>query len=190
MLTNAEPPVDLEALMPLPEGVAGVLDPESHHLMRPLFGISEASIEKLQAIAHEASVLVGDLKDDLLRSQYTWLCDALLLVCDKLRLGRSIRSSMLSCSANCDQFLDWENEVRLLIGRFTQLQIDFIAWWMLVAKTSEIMIPLSYFAHIIERLDYLRNWLGAQRKAMETNHEVDWPMATYQTAGYKSLPTY
>lgn len=190
MLTNAEPPVDLEALMPLPEGVAGVLDPESHHLMRPLFGISEASIEKLQAIAHEASALVGDLKDDLLRSQYTWLCDALLLVCDKLRLGRSIRSSMLSCSANCDQFLDWENEVRLLIGRFTQLQIDFIAWWMLVAKTSEIMIPLSYFAHIIERLDYLKGWLGAQRKAMETNHEVDWPMATYQTAGYKSLPTY
>ncbi|NLE15943.1 MAG: hypothetical protein GX626_08740 [Spirochaetales bacterium] len=190
MLTNAEPPADLEALKPLPENVAGILDPESHHLMRPLFGISEESIEKLQTIAHEARALVAGLQDDLLCSQYRWLCDALSLVCDKLRLGRSIRAGMLSASADCDQFLDWENALRLLISRFTQLQLDFIGWWMRVAKTSEIMIPLSYFAHIIERLDYLKGWLGAQRKAMETNHEVDWPMATYQTAGYKSLPTY
>lgn len=190
MLTSALPPDNLEALMPLPEGVAGVLDPESHHLMRPLFSISEESIEKLQIIAHKASALVPDLQDYLLCSQYRWLCDALSLVCTKLRLGRSIRTSMLSASADCDQFLDWENELRLLIGRYTQLQIDFIGWWMRVAKTSEIMIPLSYFAHIIERLDYLKGWLGAQRKAMETNHEVDWPMATYETAGYKSLPTY
>jgi len=190
MLTNAEPPADLEALKPLPENVAGILDPESHHLMRPLFGISEESIEKLQTIAHEARALVAGLQDDLLCSQYRWLCDALSLVCDKLRLGRSIRAGMLSASADCDQFLDWENALRLLISRFTQLQLDFIGWWMRVAKTSEIMIPLSYFAHIIERLDYLKGWLGAHRKAMETNHEVDWPMATYQTAGYKSLPTY
>jgi len=190
MLTNAEPPADLEALKPLPENVAGILDPESHHLMRPLFGISEESIEKLQTIAHEARALVAGLQDDLLCSQYRWLCDALSLVCDKLRLGRSIRAGMLSASGDCDQFLDWENALRLLISRFTQLQLDFIGWWMRVAKTSEIMIPLSYFAHIIERLDYLKGWLGAQRKAMETNHEVDWPMATYQTAGYKSLPTY
>ena len=190
MLTNAVPPADLEALKPLPGNVAGILDPESHHLMRPLFGISEESIEKLQTIAHEARALVAGLQDDLLCSQYRWLCDALSLVCDKLRLGRSIRAGMLSASADCDQFLDWENALRLLISRFTQLQLDFIGWWMRVAKTSEIMIPLSYFAHIIERLDYLKGWLGAQRKAMETNHEVDWPMATYQTAGYKSLPTY
>lgn len=190
MLTNAVPPADLEALKPLPGNVAGILDPESHHLMRPLFGISEQSIEKLQTIEHEARALVAGLQDDLLCSQYRWLCDALSLVCDKLRLGRSIRAGMLSASADCDQFLDWENALRLLISRFTQLQLDFIGWWMRVAKTSEIMIPLSYFAHIIERLDYLKGWLGAQRKAMETNHEVDWPMATYQTAGYKSLPTY
>lgn len=190
MLTNALPPANLEALKPLPEDVAGILDAESHHLMRPLFSISEVSIEHLQSIAHEASTLVPELMDDLLRCQYRWLCDALFLVCDKLRLGKSIRTALLSCSADGDTFLDWERELRLLLGRYTQLELDFITWWMRVAKTSEIMTPLSYFAHIIERLDYLKSWLEAQRNAMETNHEVDWAMATYQTAGYKSLPTY
>lgn len=190
MLTNAEPPCDLEALKPLPDSVPGVLDAESHHLMRPLFSISEQSIDLLESIAREASQLVPALRDEMLRQQYQWLCDALELVCDKLRLGKDIRSALLATAADCDRFLDWENDLRLLIGRFTQLEMDFITWWMRVAKTSEIMIPLSYFAHIIERLDYLKSWLTAQRKAMETNHEVDWAMATYQTAGYKSLPTY
>lgn len=190
MLTNVQPPANLEALQPLPEGVAGVLDAESHHLMRPLFGISESSLDQLAGIVREARQLLSSLHDEPLRIQYKWLCDALALVCDKLKLGKSIRSAMLSCSVDCDSFLDWEQEVRLLIGRFTQLELDFISWWMRVAKTSEIMIPLSYFAHIIERFDYLKSWLEAQRKAMETNHEVDWAMATYQTAGYKSLPTY
>lgn len=190
MLTNALPPKNLEPFKPLPEGVAGVLDPESHHLMRPLFSISEESLEKLTDIEKEARELVGHLHDDLIRSQYEWLCDSLQLICEKLRLGRSIRSAMLSASADCDQFLDWEIELRLLIGKFTQLEMDFVSWWMNVAKVSEIMIPLTYFAHIIERLDYLKGWLATQRQAIETNHEVDWAMTSYQTAGYKSLPTY
>ncbi|WP_320122836.1 glycoside hydrolase family 20 zincin-like fold domain-containing protein [uncultured Sphaerochaeta sp.] len=190
MLTNALPPKNLEPFEPLPEGVAGVLDPESHHLMRPLFSISEESLEKLTDIEKEARELVGQLHDDLIRSQYEWLCDSLQLICEKLRLGRSIRSAMLSASADYDQFLDWEIELRLLIGKFTQLEMDFVSWWMKVAKVSEIMIPLTYFAHIIERLDYLKGWLAAQRQAIETNHEVDWAMTSYQTAGYKSLPTY
>jgi hypothetical protein len=41
----------------------------------------------------------------------------------------------------------------------------------------------------MERLDYLQAWLGRQREALQTNHEVDYAFATDETAGYQSLPT-
>ena len=96
----------------------------------------------------------------------------------------------METTINCDLILDWERELRLLIGRYTSLEIAFIDNWRTFAKQSEIAITLTYFAHIMERLDYLKAWLGVQREALQTYHEVDYAFASYETAGYQSLPTY
>jgi len=190
MLTAAEPPAELVALKPLPATVKGVLDAESHHLMRPLFRMEVETVRQIKAISTECRPLVAALHDQSLQSQYRWLLDALDVLSDKISLGRAIRSHFASATLDADMLLDWEQELRLLIGRYVGLQMDFVDIWRSVAKRSEIAIALSYFAHIVERLDYLKGWLGRQRLAIQTNHEVDYAMATYQTAGYLSLPTY
>jgi len=190
MLTFPLPPKDLHYLKALPEGVAGILDKESHHLMRPLFSLSDETLDAIKQIAKKARLLAEELSDDSLKAQYGWLCDALDLLSDKVYLGRVIRQHFLSTDITCDLILDWERALRLLIGRYASLEIDFIENWNTFAKQSEIAITLTYFAHIIERLDYLKAWLGRQREAIETNHEVDYSYASYETAGYMSLPTY
>ena len=190
MITNPSPLDTLEALKPLPEDIKGVLDPESHHLMRPLFSISQKSLDEIRKIAEEARTASLKIQSESMKAQYLWLCDALELIVEKVRLGRHIRTQFLSAEVTEDQLLDWDAELRLMIRRYAVLQQNFVAWWNLVAKQSEIAITLTYFAHIIERLDYLRNWLLKQRQALETFHEVDYALSTYETAGYKSLPTY
>lgn len=190
MLTHPLPPMDLCYFKALPEGVSGVLDKESHHLMRPLFSLSNETLDAITQIATKARPLVADLCDASLKAQYGWLCDALVLLSDKVYLGRRIRKQFKATAIDCDQLLDWEGELRLLIGRYASLEMDFIDIWRSFAKQSEIAITLTYFAHIMERLDYLKAWLGRQREALQTNHEVDYAFATYETAGYQSLPTY
>ena len=56
------------------------------------------------------------------------------------------------------------------------------------------MILAAFFtlitAHILERLDYLRDWLSLQREALEAGKELSYDFSDYQTAGYGTLPTY
>ncbi len=190
MLTFPLPPEDLHYFKDLPPGVSGVLDKESHHLMRPLFSLSNETLDAIREIAQSSRPLVADLSGASLKAQYGWLCDALELLSDKVSLGRRIRERFKAAALDCDQVLDWEGELRLLIGRYARLQIEFIDIWRSFARQSEIAITLTYFAHIMERLDYLKAWLGVQREALQTNHEVDYAFASYETAGYQSLPTY
>jgi hypothetical protein len=116
--------------------------------------------------------------------------DAYALMVDKVRLGRRIRAGFATCALDTAALLDWEIELRRMIQRYAHLQIAFIDIWRSVAKLSEIDQTLVYFAHILERLDYLKSFLTTQRLALQTNHEPDYALATYQTAGYRSLPTY
>ncbi|MDY0287244.1 MAG: glycoside hydrolase family 20 zincin-like fold domain-containing protein [Sphaerochaeta sp.] len=190
MLTHPLPPEDLLHFKALPQGVAGVLDKESHHLMRPLFSLSEETLASIKGIAEKARPLTKKLSSTSLKAQYGWLCDALDLLSDKVSLGREIRQHFKNTEISCDLILDWERALRLMIGRYATLEMDFIDIWRTFAKQSEIAITLTYFAHIIERLDYLKAWLCRQREALQTNHEVDYAFASYETAGYKSLPTY
>ena len=190
MITHPAAPDALEALKPLPEGIKGVLDPESHHLMRPLFSISQTSIDEIRTIAKKARTASLKMQSESMKAQYLWLCDALEILSDKLALGREIRTSFLTAEVTVEHMLDWDAQLRLLIRRYVILQQDFVTWWNQVAKHSEIAITITYFAHIIERLDYLRNWLLKQKQALETFHEIDYSLSTYETAGYKSLPTY
>ena len=48
---------------------------------------------------------------------------------------------------------------------------------------------MVHFAHVIERLDYLMDWLSAQREKIAQSREPDYQFVTYETAGYETLPT-
>lgn len=189
-LTSPLPPADLIPMKPLPPGVAGVLDPESHHLMRPIFRLPPETLDGIQKIANQARPLLASISDASLHSQYQYTLDAYSLMVDKVRLGGRIREGFSNCDLDADILLDWEIELRDLIKRYTRLEIDFIDIWRSFAKCSEIDLTLTYFAHIIERLDYLKAFIAAQRLNIQANREPDYALATYQTAGYRSLPTY
>ncbi len=189
-LTGRLPPPELEALKPLPKGIGGVMDPESHHPMRPFFQLSAATIEAIDRIADEARPLVEAIEDPDLRSQYGIILQAFGAMTGKLRLGRTIRDRFAAASLTVDDFLDWDRELRLLARDYVDLEMRFSSEWLTFAKPSEIAITMTYFAHIIERLDYLRHWLEAQRVSLERLIEPDYSFSSYETAGYKTLPTY
>ncbi len=189
-LTGRLPPPDLEALKPLPAGVEGVMDPESHHPMRPFFQLPESVMSGIERIVDEADVLVKSIGDPLWAAQYRVILKAFRAITDKVRLGRNIRECFSAGDVSTEKFLDWDQELRLLIQDYVHLQICFSSAWMSFAKPSEISISMTYFAHIIERLDYLRQWLAGQRMSLERYIEPDYAFATYETAGYKTLPTY
>ena len=189
-ITGCEVPDDLMPYQELPDGIAGVLDPESHHLMRPLFQLSEAVLSEIGEKAREARNILPDISHAPWRDQYRWIIDAFDLLAEKVRFCRSVRNGFTSASVSEDLMLDWENTLRGIIGSYTDLQIRYISIWHSFAKTSEIQIVNSYFAHIIERMDYLSRWIASQRNAMEQRIEPDYALASYETVGYRSLPTY
>ena len=84
----------------------------------------------------------------------------------------------------------YEDQLRLLIKRYVRLQLDYVKIWLSVARPSEIELSITYFAHIIERLDYLKEWLSVQRERTAAGRVVDYDFDTYETAGYRTLPTY
>ena len=83
-----------------------------------------------------------------------------------------------------------EDEVRVMTRRYVHLQMRFIKIWLQVAKVSEIDISMTYFAHIIERLDYLRDWMSWQREILAAGGKISTDFSGYETAGYSTLPTY
>ncbi len=189
-ITAPLPPADLVALEDLPEGIEGVLDPESHHLMRPVFQLSEETLSRIDTLAREASMLADALRDRDRKKQYAWISNAFSILVEKVRLGREIRQSFLDHRVDQDQLLDWERQLRLLKQRFVYLQISYTLVWFTYAVASEIDISLTYFAHALERLDYLQSWITRQRIALQEHREPDFALATYETAGYRSLPSY
>lgn len=189
-ITGPLPPADLIALEDLPPGVSGVLDEESHHLMRPIFQLEDATLQAIEEIIEKVSPLLCSLTDITRRQQYEWIVSAFRIMVDKVRLGRYMRRRILDCEIDTDWLLDMEGELRRLSQRFARLEMDFIRNWHSYAVPSEINIPLTYFAHGLERLDYLKKWVAKQRVAMQEHREPDYALATYETAGYRSLPTY
>ena len=88
------------------------------------------------------------------------------------------------------RLLELEDQLRLLIKRYVHLQMTYTKLWLDIARPSEIELSLTYFAHIIERLDYLREWLSVQREETAAGREADYGFVSYETAGYTTLPTY
>jgi hypothetical protein len=189
-ITGPLPPAELTALEDLPESISGVLDEESHHLMRPIFQIEESTLTRIERIVQEAEGHIDSLKVQHRRQQYSWIADAFKTMITKVRIGREVRTRFLNHNLSTTWLLQTEEDLRLLKQQFSQLQISFINNWYTYAKTSEIDISLTYFAHGLERLDYLQNFIRKQRVAMEEHREPDYALTTYQSVGYRSLPTY
>ena len=185
------PPEGLEAYnLRLPAGVSSVLEPHAKHPLRPYFSIPETTVEGIRTAVHESEALIAKLHDEKTKSAFTYVHDAFLLMADKLDLSRKIISKVSSGSLGIEDYVRLEDEVRVLIKRFVRLELSFTALWRLIARDSEIEIPLTYFANIISRLDYLRSWLAGQRESVEKGYEADSSFETYDTCGYTTLPTF
>lgn len=185
------PPTSLKAYeLDLPEGIEPVYERHSQHPMRPIFAIPTEVCDRISEIVVSARALVTDWNEGQLKQQFTYILDAFELMVDKLALSRAILKQFDTGKVNTSDLLSYEDEVRLLIQRFVKLQIAFTENWLAVAKFSEINISLTYFAGIIARLDYLRDWLSLQRERIAKGEQVDLEFETYQSCGYTTLPTY
>ncbi|TVR66112.1 MAG: hypothetical protein EA427_16780 [Spirochaetaceae bacterium] len=189
-VTGPAPPPELQSMQPLPEGIAPVMDREGHHPMRPVFRLTGEVLQELEEILEAAVQPVCSIRNDRWRDQYQYIISTYRLAARKVSLGREIRERFASAQATVEDLLDWDRDLRLLTRDYVTAQMDFARLWHTFARTSEISISMIWYAHIIERLDYLREWLTQQRRDLEKSIQPDYSLSTYQTAGYRTLPTY
>ena len=190
-IRGPEPPAGLKAYdLTLPEGVQTVLERHSQHPLRPYFSIPEAVCTQIADVALQGKKLAANLPLSPIRDQLLYQANAFLLMTDKLALSRKIIARFETEDLTVEDMVLLEEELRVLIQRYVHLQLDYIKTWMQVARVSEIDISLTYFAHIIERLDYLRDWISLQREDLCAGKEICRDFSNYQTAGYGTLPTY
>lgn len=189
-LTGLEPPKELVAFdLDLPEGVDPVFDRHSQHPLRPYFSIPESATNDIKKIIEEVKPLIVHLTDGFVKDQLTYIQKAFELMLDKLDLSRKIIKGMKNKEFTINDFIFIENEITEIIRNFISLQREFTNLWLDIASHSEIEISLIYFANIISRYDYLRDWLSIQREEFNLKG-VDWDFESYNAGDYETLPTY
>ena len=190
-IRGAEPPAGLRAYdLSLPNGIQPVLERHSQHPMRPYFRIPEQTCAHIRALAERANALIQKLDKGVIRDQLSYQAEAFLLMTDKLAMSRKLLRRFAAGGLTVRGLVLLEDEVRLMIRRYVRLQMEFIRLWLQIAKPSEIDISMTYFAHIIERLDYLRDWLSLKRETLSAGGTITEDFSDYETAGYGTLPTY
>lgn len=190
-IRGAEPPAGLRAYdLSLPNGIQPVLERHSQHPMRPYFRIPEQTCAHICALAERANALIQKLDKGVIRDQLSYQAEAFLLMTDKLAMSRKLLRRFAAGGLTVRELVLLEDEVRLMIRRYVRLQMEFIRLWLQIAKPSEIDISMTYFAHIIERLDYLRDWLSLKRETLSAGGTITEDFSDYETAGYGTLPTY
>ena len=189
-IRGPKPPKELKAYdLKLPEGIEPVMDRHSQHPLRPYFSIPDEARSQISNILKEVEELLSQMKNGRIKSQLVYISNAFSIMIAKIELGKEIIYKMENRVLNIEGFLKLEDKVRLMIKDYIKLQMDFTNLWFEVARHSEIEISLVYFAHIISRLDYLRDWLSIQRENFH-KEGVDWKFKTYNTGDYTTLPTY
>lgn len=185
------PPKGLRAYdVNLPDGVKSVLEKHSQHPLRPYFQISEDVCGSIEKVVADAEAICDTMKEGMIKGQMRYILDAFSLMLDKMEVSRTILSAFEKKAIDKEVLLDMEDSVRRLIRRFVRLEMSYIKQWQEIARVSEIEISMVHFAHVIERLDYLMDWLSAQREKIAQSREPDYQFVTYETAGYETLPTY
>ena len=185
------PPPELRAYdLNLPEGIDHVYERHSMHPLRPCFAIPEDTIIHIKEIICSVIPEIDLLPDSFIRDELKYIASAFSLLTDKLEFSHALLKQFAEKNLNIEQILDLEMDAEGLVKRFTRAELSFVKLWLDIANTSEIEIPMSYFAHIIERLDYLRDWLSIQRENIQKGKCPDYEFLSYDTAGYTTLPTY
>jgi len=190
-ICGQKPPENLVAYeLNLPEGIGYIMERHSQHPLRPHFSIPLETVKEIRKIAEDAERNIMEFREGSVRNQMMYIIEAFKLMADKIELSHRILSSMKGEELNARDFIRIEDDLRVMISRFTDLQLFYVEIWHEVAKRSELYISLTYFANIIARLDYLRDWISIQRENLAKNEEVDWTFKTYNTGDYTTLPTY
>lgn len=190
-VSGDEPPAGLVAYdLNLPIGVEPVFERHSQHPLRPYYRIPEATLHAIDSILKRAAQCISALPDSCEKRQFSYIADAFTLMKDKLLLSSRIIGAVRSGAMTQEDFLLLEDQLRIMIKRFVHLQLAYVDLWHEIARWSEIEISLTYFAHIISRIDYLRDWLSLQRESHAAGKGYDTAFATYETGGYETLPTY
>lgn len=185
------PPVDLKAYdLNLPDGIEHVLERHSMHPLRPVFSFPEETLIRIRTIVREVSPAIQSLPSSFIRNELLYILTAFELMVDKVEFSYTLLSQFSSKNISTDQLLDLEMDAESIKKRFVRLELSYYERWIEIAEPSEIEISLSYFAHIIERMDYLSDWLSIQRDRIRNGESPDYCFETYQTAGYSTLPTY
>lgn len=190
-IRGLEPPEGIRPYdLTLPKGVSPVLERHSHHPLRPCFQITSATCNRVREIVTEAGEELAALPEGPVTEQLSYILEAFTLMADKLAFSRSLLAAFRTRQVSVADFLDLEDQLRILLKSYVGLQMTYTKLWLDIARPSEIELSLAYFAHIIERLDYLRDWLSIQREEAAAGREADYDFASYETAGYTTLPTY
>lgn len=190
-LCGQKPPENLTAYeLSLPEGVDYIFERHSQHPLRPHFSIPLETVGEIRKIAEDAEKNIIQFREGPVRNQMLYITEAFTLLCDKILLSHGIITSMKGEDLTARDFIKMEDQLRVMISRYTDLQLNYVEIWHEVAKRSELYISLTYFAHIISRLDYLRDWVSIQRENLVKGEDVDWTFKTYNTGDYTTLPTY
>ena len=185
------PPEGLKAYdLQLPAGVEHVFERHSMHPLRPCFAIPDDTRNQIRAIIHDVQPEVDRLPAGFVRDELAYILSAFELMTDKLDLSHTILDQFAGQDLDGGQILDLEMSTEGLIKRFVRLELNYVRLWMDIAKPSEIELSITYFAHIIERLDYLRDWLSVQREQLLKGIRPDYAFDTYEDAGYTTIPTY
>ncbi|WP_277587308.1 family 20 glycosylhydrolase [Psychrobacillus antarcticus] len=173
----------------LPEGVEYEFERHSQHPLRPYFAVPTDVTLQIEAILDQVAPMIEKLPSGKVQRQLQFIVSAFQLIIEKLELSREIITYFDSRELDSDDFILLEDKVRVLISRFTDLQLEYVTRWFEISRRAEIHISLSYFANIISRYVYLQDWLSIQRENIQ-HTGVDWEFSTYETGGYSTLPTY
>ncbi len=184
------PPANLKALQPLPPEVTFAMEEDGHHWMRPIFQLTGETLDKIDQLTEELESRIGEISNSAARLEFEFVAKCFKVITRKTRFGKEVRSAFATRSVTVDVLLDFELEIQRLKQAYVRLLRDFQAVWFTRSVEAEIYITVTYFANIISRLDYAHKWLARQRKAMNKNFLVDYDFTTYETADYKSLPTF
>ena len=105
----------------------------------------------------------------------------------KTALSQEIRSALHNPELDADRIYGFERALGELDIEFERLRGEFELLWLARSRVSEIHVALGYFAGLRVRLRAAIEWLADQRRALGEGTSVDADLATYDTAGYRTL---
>ncbi len=155
----------------LPECIGYIMERHSQHPLRPHFSIPLKTVKVIRKIVEDAERYIMEFRESSVRNQMIYIIEAFKLMADKIALSHRILSCMKGEDLIAPDYIGIEDDLRIMISRFTDLQLFYVEIWHEVAKRSELYSSLTYFANIIARLDYLRDWIFIQRKSCEKRRD-------------------